>query len=229
MTDIIKVKNLSVSYEGKKIIENISFNVEDGDFLVIFGENGSGKSSLIKAMLSLKEPSGGEIEFSGGLSPHEIGYLPQTSQAQRGFPASVREVVLSGCLNKMGKRAFYGKKEKALAEEKMELLDIHNLKNESFQNLSGGQMQRVLLARALCSAGRVLLLDEPTSGLDPSKTADFYELICRINAQGTAVIMVSHDVHSSLSVAKHVLHIGNHSALFYGTAHDYELSSLIED
>ena len=229
MKDIIKVKNLSLSYEGKNVIENISFNVEEGDFLVVFGENGSGKSSLIKAILSLKEPSGGKIEFSGGLSPHEIGYLPQTSLSQRGFPASVKEVVLSGCLNKMVARPFYGKKEKALAEEKMKLLGIQNLAKECFRNLSGGQMQRVLLARALCSAGRVLLLDEPTSGLDPAKTADFYEMICRINAQGTAVIMVSHDVHSALSVAKHVLHIGNHSALFYGTAKDYELSSLIED
>lgn len=229
MNSIINVNNLSVSYEGKKVLENISFSIEDGDFLVIFGENGSGKSSLIKAMLSLKEPCGGEIEFSGGLQPYEIGYLPQASEAQRGFPASVKEVVLSGCLNKMGKRAFYGKKEKALAEEKMKLLNIQSLKNESFRNLSGGQMQRVLLARALCSAGRVLLLDEPTSGLDPARTAEFYEMICRINEQGTAVIMVSHDVHSALSVAKHVLHIGNHSALFFGTAKDYELSSLIAD
>lgn len=229
MNSIIKVKALSVSYEGKKVLENISFDVQEGDFLVIFGENGSGKSSLIKTILSLKEPSGGEIEFLGDLCPYEIGYLPQTSQAQRGFPASVREVVLSGCLNKMGMRPFYSKKEKALAEEKMKLLDIQSISGECFRNLSGGQMQRVLLARALCSAGRVLLLDEPTSGLDPSKTADFYEMICRINASGTAVIMVSHDVHSALSVAKHVLHIGNRSALFFGTAKDYELTSLIED
>lgn len=229
MNDILRVKNLSVSYDGKKVIENINFTVSEGDFLVIFGENGSGKSSLIKAILSLKEPSGGEIEFLGGLHSFEIGYLPQTSQAHYGFPASVREVVLSGCVNKMGRRPFYSKKEKALADEKMKLLDVYDLRQESFGSLSGGQMQRVLLARALCSATKMLLLDEPTSGLDPSKTASFYEMICRINKQGTAVIMVSHDVHSALSVAKHVLHIGGHNALFFGTATEYETTNIIED
>lgn len=221
MSDILTVKNLAVAYDGKKVIENINFSVSEGDFLVIFGENGSGKSSLIKALLSLKAPSFGKIEFCGGLSAHEIGYLPQMTPSQQDFPASAWEVVLSGCLNKMGLKPFYGKKEKECAKKNMQLLSVYDLKNECFRNLSGGQKQRVLLARALCAAGKLLLLDEPVAGLDPVATADFYKSIRTINENGTAIIMVSHDVISSLTVAKHVLNIGNHTALFFGTAKEY--------
>lgn len=228
MKNILAVKNLALAYDGKKVIENIDFCVEEGDFLVIFGENGSGKSSLINALLSLKVPSNGTITLCEGMERSDIGYLPQSAPLQQNFPASAWEVVLSGCLNKMGAKPFYGKKEKEIAKKNMELLSIYDLKKESFGNLSGGQKQRVLLARALCSASRLLLLDEPVAGLDPAATADFYEIICRINNEGTAVIMVSHDVHSSLSVAKHVLHIGSKTALFYGTPHEYEMTHAID-
>lgn len=224
MKNILTVKNLSLAYEGKKVIENIDFCVQEGDFLVIFGENGSGKSSLIKALLSLKAPSGGTITLADGMKHSDIGYLPQMASLQQNFPASVWEVVLSGCLNRMGLRPFYGKREKEIAKKNMQLLSIYDLKKECFRNLSGGQQQRVLLARALCSANTLLLLDEPVAGLDPAAAADFYEIICKINAAGTAVIMVSHDIHSSLSVAKHVLHIGSKTALFFGTPHEYEMT-----
>lgn len=228
MKEILTVKNLTLSYEGKKVIENIDFCVQEGDFLVIFGENGSGKSSLIKALLALKAPSNGNITLLNGMKHCDIGYLPQTSPLQQNFPASVWEVVLSGCLNKMGLKPFYTKKEKEIAKKNMQLLSIYDLRKESFGNLSGGQKQRVLLARALCSATRLLLLDEPVAGLDPAAAADFYEIICKINDSGTAVIMVSHDVHSSLSVAKHVLHIGSKTALFFGTPKEYELTHTID-
>ena len=226
MENLLSVKDLAISYEGKKIIENVSFEVEEGDFLVIFGENGSGKSSLVKVLLNLKAPLEGEVSFMEGFNRNEIGYLPQLLPRQKDFPASAWEVVISGCLNKMGRRPFYGKKEKEAAKKNMELLGVYNLRKECFRSLSGGQMQRVLLARALCAAGRLLLLDEPVSGLDISATADFYEAICKINQSGVAVIMVSHDIHTSLSVAKHVLKLGRGGELFFGTPEEYELEEL---
>lgn len=226
MDNILTAQNLSVSYGNKTIIENISFTVEEGDFLVIFGENGSGKSSLVKALLGLKAPSDGKISFSEGVKHSEIGYLPQITPEQRDFPASAMEIVLSGCLNSMGIRPFYGKKEKALAKKNMELLSVYNLKNECFRTLSGGQKQRVLLARALCATKKMLILDEPVSGLDPVATKDFYEAITLINKTGVCIIMVSHDMTSALSVAKHVLDIGNHTVLFFGTAEEYNNSDL---
>ena len=202
--------------------ENINFSVSEGDFLVVFGENGSGKSSLVNALLSLKAPSRGSIEYSPQLNSNEIGYLPQMTPSKNDFPASAWEVVLSGTLNKMGFRPFYTKKEKEIARKNMELLSIYDLKKECFRTLSGGQKQRVLLARALCAAKKLLLLDEPVAGLDPSATADFYESIKKINENGLAVIMVSHDVSSSLCVAKHVLDIGHHTMQFFGAAGDYK-------
>ena len=228
MGKILSVKNLSIDYDGKKIAENICFDVEEGDFLVIFGENGSGKTSVIKSLLGIKSNREGKIEFLSGLRENEIGYLPQLADNQKSFPASVNEVVLSGCLNKMGAFPFYRKKEKERAENAMEMLGIKNLKKESFGSLSGGQKQRVLLARALCATSRLILLDEPVSGLDPCAAADFYEMICKINQSGIAVVMVSHDIHSSLSVAKHVLELGS-KEIFYGTPLEYEVKTLREE
>ena len=224
MENILTVKDLSVTYSGKKVISDINFTAEDGDFLVIFGENGSGKSSLVKALLGLKSPSDGKITFGDGIKHSEIGYLPQMTPEQKDFPASAMEVVLSGCLNSMGLKPFYGKKEKALAKKNMELLSVYDLKNECFRTLSGGQKQRILLARALCAAKKLLILDEPVSGLDPVATKDFYEAITLINKTGVCIIMVSHDTESALCVAKHVLDIGNHTVLFFGTAEEYKQS-----
>ncbi len=221
MKDILTVKDLAVTYSGKTVIRDINFTLEEGDFLVIFGENGSGKSSLIKTLLSLKAPSYGKILFDKSLKHNQIGYLPQMTPSQKDFPASAKEVVLSGCLNRMGLRPFYGRKEKQLAKKNMELLSVYDLKNECFRTLSGGQKQRVLLARALCSAEKLLLLDEPVSGLDPVATKDFYEAIAAVNKSGISIIMVSHDEKGALSVAKHVLDIGGHTARFFGTVQEY--------
>lgn len=222
MNNLITVNNLAIAYDGKSIIENISFKVEEGDFLVIFGENGSGKSSLVKALLGLKNPSRGEITFSPDLKQKEIGYLPQSQVVKKDFPASVWEVVLSGCLNKMGFRPFYTKKEKELARKNMELLSVYDLKDACFRNLSGGQVQRVLLARALCAAEKLILLDEPISGLDQSSAAEFYDSIKKINQSGMAVIMISHDIRESLHIAKHVLNLSGSDTYFYGDAEDYK-------
>ena len=217
----LELKNITKVFGSVVANKNVSLQVRKGEILSILGENGSGKSSLLKTLLSLKAPSEGRIIFENGLRRDQIGYLPQITPQQKDFPASALEVVLSGCLNKMGLKPFYGKKEKALAQKNMELLNVYNLKGECFRTLSGGQKQRVLLARALCSAGKMLLLDEPVAGLDPLATRDFYEAIDHINKNGVCIIMVSHDTDASLPLAKHVLDIGNHTAQFFGTREEY--------
>lgn len=213
MSQII-CKELSLAYDGKTVIENISFTVEKGDYLCIVGANGSGKSTLVKSLLGLKSPVKGSIITGDGVTVGDIGYLPQQTAAQKDFPASVREIVLSGCLNKC-RHGFYSKSEKERAKENMARLEISHLENECYRNLSGGQKQRVLLARALCSMGKILLLDEPVAGLDPVATREMYDIAENINSQGVTVIMVSHDLSAVSKYATHVLHLGQTS--FFGT------------
>ena len=215
----ITVKNLEVGYEKKTITEPISFKVDRQDYLCIVGENGAGKSTLMKTLLGLIKPVGGEIIFGDGLKSNEIGYLPQQTVVQRDFPASVREIVMSGCQARAGFRPFYNKEEKKLAEENMERMGITQLADSCYRELSGGQQQRVLLARALCATRKVLLLDEPVSGLDPKVTADMYELINGLNRDGITIIMISHDIAAAVRYATHILHIG--SNLFYGSREEY--------
>jgi zinc transport system ATP-binding protein len=215
----ITVKNLEVGYEKKTITEPINFKVDRQDYLCIVGENGAGKSTLMKTLLGLIKPVGGEIIFGDGLKANEIGYLPQQTVVQRDFPASVREIVLSGCQARAGFRPFYNKEEKKLAEENMERMGITGLADSCYRELSGGQQQRVLLARALCATRKVLLLDEPVSGLDPKVTADMYELIDGLNRDGITIIMISHDIAAAVRYATHILHIG--ANLFYGSREEY--------
>lgn len=215
----ITVKNLEAGYEKKTITGPLSFTVDRQDYLCIVGENGAGKSTLMKTMLGLIKPVNGEIIFSDGLKANEIGYLPQQTLVQRDFPASVREIVLSGCQARVGFRPFYNKEEKKLANENMERMGISQLAGSCYRDLSGGQQQRVLLARALCATRKVLLLDEPVSGLDPRVTADMYELIHSLNREGITIIMISHDIAAAIKYATHILHIGEN--LFYGTRDEY--------
>ena len=217
---LISCKNICLSYENNKVITDLSFTVEAGDYLCIVGENGSGKSTLVKAMLGLKETSSGHLHFGEGLKKGEIGYLPQQTTAQKDFPASVFEVVISGCA--ADKRSiFYTRKHKELAYENMKKLDILSLEKKCFRELSGGQQQRVLLARALCATKKLLLLDEPVTGLDPVVTGELYSLIRSINKDyGITVIMVSHDLHSALKNASHILHLSKNKE-FFGTTEDY--------
>lgn len=217
---VITAKNLSLGYDSKPILENLNFSVEEGDYLCIVGENGSGKSTLMKTLLNLTEPLGGKIIMGDGIKRNEIGYLPQQTLVQKDFPASVREIVLSGCQARMGLKPFYGKEEKALAEENMERMDITHLADRSYRYLSGGQQQRVLLARALCATRKILLLDEPVAGLDPRVTAEMYSLIEQLNKEGITIIMISHDIEAALKYASHILHIG--AEVFYGTAEEYK-------
>lgn len=209
------------------VIENLSFEINSGDYLCIVGENGSGKSTLVKALLSLKKPENGTIEFGDGLKKNEIGYLPQQTSAQKSFPASVSEVVISGCLNSRGFRPFYSLKERKTAAENIEKLGITELKNRSYRELSGGQQQRVLLARALCATKKLLLLDEPVTGLDPIITAEFYELISRINKEGITVIMVTHDISAALKYANRVLCM-REDRHFFGSLEEFKNSDFAD-
>ena len=220
----IEAKNLSVGYEDGVVAENINFAISEGDYLCIVGENGSGKTTLMKTLLRLQKPIGGEIIYGEGGRLKEIGYLPQQTVVQKDFPASVKEIVISGFQAKMGMRPFYNKEEKELAVKNMERMGILDLQSRCYRDLSGGQQQRVLLARALCAAGNILLLDEPVSGLDPKVTADMYELIERLNKEGITIIMVSHDIHAAVNYATHILHIGEE--IFFGTKEQYMQSEV---
>ena len=215
----LEVKNLKVGYEKDIVGENISFTVNPGDYLCIVGENGSGKSTLMKTLLNLIKPLDGEISTGDGLVKNEVGYLPQQTVVQRDFPASVKEIVISGCQAHMGMRPFYTKKEKDLAKENMERMGISDLANHCYRELSGGQQQRVLLARALCATRKLLVLDEPVSGLDPRVTAEMYELIEKLNKEGVTIIMVSHDISAAIKYASHVLHMGK--TVFFGSKEAY--------
>ena len=223
---LITCENLSFAYEGVTVLQNLNFKVEQGDYLCILGENGAGKSTLMKGLLGLKKSSGGSVVFGEGLRAREIGYLPQQTPVQKDFPASVQEVVLSGCLSGMGLRPFYGKAEKERAARSMESLEITDLRERCYRDLSGGQQQRVLLARALCATKKVILLDEPVAGLDPLVTINMYKLIERINKDmGITVIMVSHDIQAATRYATHILHLGEDRQLFFGSREDYRHSA----
>ena len=217
-------QNLTLGYDSKIVVSGLSFTVNAGDYLCVVGENGSGKSTLMKTILKLKTPMMGQILAGDGLAPNEIGYLPQQTVVQKDFPASVREVVRSGCLNRSGWRPFYNHTEKQMAEENMEKLGISNLAKRCYRELSGGQQQRVLLARALCATRKILLLDEPVAGLDPKATVEMYDLIVKLNGNGTTIIMISHDIAASVKYASHILHVGGQSVLFFGTTADYLIS-----
>lgn len=221
MGALLKCENVSLGYEGDIVTKNINFTVNSGDYLCIVGENGSGKSTLIKALLGLKPQMSGDISLCGEAGKREIGYLPQQTMVQRDFPASVREIVQSGCVNRCGLLPFYRREDKKLADDMMKRLDIKALEKRCYRELSGGQQQRVLLARALCAARKMILLDEPVTGLDPKAANEMYELIDSLNKKdGITVIMVSHDMNAAVRYASHILHIGSRQ-LFFGTKEDY--------
>ena len=223
---LLSCQDLALGYEGRAILSHISFEVNAGDYLCIVGENGSGKSTLMRTILGLHSPLHGAVKTGDGLKQSEIGYLPQQTLVQKDFPASVWEIVLSGCPGRHRLLPFYSKADKRLALDNLEKMGITHLKKRCYRELSGGQQQRVLLARALCATKKLLLLDEPVSGLDPKVTAEMYQLIETLNRkEGITVIMISHDIRSTLQYATHVLHLG--SEVFFGTLKDYLNSSAL--
>lgn len=223
---LIRCCSLSLGYEGKTVLQNCDFAVEQGDYLCIVGENGAGKSTLLRGILGLIKPVGGHVHFS--LPLREAGYLPQQTPVQRDFPASVTEVVLSGFLGKKGFRPFYTHDEKKKAQENLALLGAAELAHRCYRDLSGGQQQRVLLARALCAAEKLLLMDEPFTGLDPGVSNELYSVIDRLNReQGITVLMVTHDVTGALEHAKHILHLGQEQ--YFGTVAEYRRTPLCRE
>ena len=214
--------DLALGYEGRAVLSGLSFSVNAGDYLCIVGENGSGKSTLMKTILGLMKPLGGKIAWGEGLRENEIGYLPQQTAVQRDFPATVWEIVLSGCQSRTGRRPFYSKAEKDLARKNMERMGVTAFARRCYRELSGGQQQRVLLARALCATQKILLLDEPVTGLDPKVTAEMYELIARLNREGVTVIMISHDITAAVQCASPILPVGHD--IFFGTVEAYRRS-----
>lgn len=216
--------DISLGYEGQPICEHLNLTINKGDYLCIVGDNGSGKTTLTKALLSLKAPLSGSIELGDGVTKRDIGYLPQQTELQKDFPASVEEVVLSGCTSRLGKRFFMGRAERLEAMQNMKMMNVYDLAHKSYRTLSGGQMQRVLLARALCAAGKILILDEPVSGLDPSASADLYSTIHHLNKHiGITIIMVTHDIENALRDATSVLKISKEPTL-YSSVEEYKRS-----
>ncbi len=216
---LITARELAVGYGSQAVADNISFTVNKGDYLCIIGENGAGKSTLMKTLLRLQTPIKGDLIFDDDLDHGCIGYLPQQTVVQKDFPASVMEIVLSGCQGRKGLRPFYDRADKALVRENLSEMGISGLSRRCYRELSGGQQQRVLLARALCAAEDIILLDEPTAGLDPGATEDMYKTIASLNDKGMTVIMISHDISAAVRYADHILMIG--TVPFYGTKDEF--------
>ncbi len=206
---LIKAEKLSLGYDSGAIVKDLNFEVNSGDYLCIIGHNGSGKSTLMRTLLGLIKPISGEVVFEGGLRKNEIGYLPQQTQVQKDFPASIEEIVLSGCVSKEGFKPFFSKEDRAKAKANIEKLGLSGMGKRSFRDLSGGQQQRVLLARALCATSKMLLVDEPVSGLDPEAQYEMYGILHHLNHnRGVTIIMISHDLEAVDRYAGHVLTMG---------------------
>ena len=218
---LITCRDAAFAYEGRTVLQQLDFAVQQGDYLCIVGENGSGKTTLMKGILGLMRPKSGEIIMGGGLKSTQVGYLPQQSTTQKDFPASVYEVVISGRLSSRGMLPFYSKADKQAAHDNMERLGILHLRKKSFRELSGGQQQRALLGRALCATKKALLLDEPAAGLDPLVTEELYGTIKSLSADmGITIIMISHDIKAAVRYASHILHLQNRQ-VFFGATVDY--------
>lgn len=217
---LIRCRDAGLGYDNKALIEHFDFQVYKGDYVCIVGENGSGKSTLLKTLLGLIKPVSGEVALAAAVQNGAIGYLPQQTQVQRQFPASVFEVVLSGFLNRSRRSPFFHKEEKRAALKNLSRLGIADLAKQCYGKLSGGQQQRVLLARALCAAGDILVLDEPVTGLDPMAAGTLYENLRKLHKEGMAVVMVTHDLRSAVSEAEHILHM-NEGEYFYGSVGEY--------
>lgn len=216
---LISVNSINMSYDGREVLGELSFEIFEGDYLCIVGENGSGKSTLVDGLLGLKRVDRGSIVYADGFTKKQLGFLPQKTEVQADFPATSMEIVLSGCAGKTG--LFYNKKSRELAFKNMEKLGITSIANQSFRELSGGQQQRVLLARALCAAEKMLVLDEPVTGLDPKATKDMYALINNVNkSENIAVVMITHDIPAAVKFANKILYLGK-NRYFFGSTDEF--------
>ena len=218
--NLIELKNVTLGYGNHTVLKTLNFEIKEGDFLCVVGPNGSGKSTLIKAILGLIKPQNGKIEFNG-LKKNFVGYMPQETKVDANFPASVYEIVLSGTLNKLKVNSFYGKEHKALADNYLKLLNIYNLKNTCFCDLSGGQRQKVLLARSLCATSKLLILDEPSNNLDSNSKRELYQLLDKLNKEnGITIIMITHDLDHGNLIGNKILSL-REDDIFIGTTKEF--------
>lgn len=204
----ITCQDVALGYQKTVLVQGLNLEVNRGDYWCVIGDNGVGKSTFVRTLLGLQPVLAGQISLGEGLRAQDLGYLPQQTAVQRDFPATVEEIVRSGCVSSMGWRPWLSGKHLARVDENLERMGIAHLAKRSYRTLSGGQQQRVRLARALCAADRVLLLDEPVAGLDPEGTAEMYALMDRLNREGMTIIMVSHDLTRVQTHATHILHMG---------------------
>ncbi len=216
--ELLEIKNLTVKNENVALFSNLNFKVSSGDYLAIVGENGSGKTTLMNTILGLRKNYDGEIIFKSGRTKKDMGYLPQVTILKNDFPASCEEIVMSGLISKK-QHFFYTSEDKEKRDMMMDKLGITYLKKKSYAEISGGQRQRVLLARALLATKDILFLDEPVTGLDPYVTQDLYHIIKKLNDEGIAIVMISHDIKEIFKYATHILHIGKN--IFYGSKEEY--------
>ena len=220
---LITCEKASFAYEGRSVINGLDLKIERGEYLCVVGENGSGKSTLIKGLLGLIAPVHGRITYGEGLTRSALGYLPQRTDVQNDFPASVWEVVTSGC---RGHALFLTSAMRRTAQQNIELMGIDDIRNRSFMELSGGQQQRALLARALCATRSLLLLDEPVAGLDPRVTREMYDVISMLHRERRlTIVMISHDIATALRYADRILHMSQ-NGMFLGTPDEYRQSDL---
>ena len=218
---LIKFENVQLGYVNKVICENVDLEIEDGDYITVFGENGSGKSTFLKTLVGIIPQLKGEIIYDKSIDPKAMGYLPQSINVRSDFPASAFEIVLSGCIKKIKARPFYSKQEKEYAKEVMKIFNIQRLAGRPFRELSGGQQQRVLLARAYCSMKKILVLDEPFTGLDPYSVKQLIATLDELNKQGITIIIVSHLVNAALECSKKIVQISKEN-IFVGTPEEYK-------
>lgn len=219
---LLECKKLSIGYQNKVVCKDISFKVERGEYVCVIGENGSGKSTMLKTILGLNKAISGKIIFDDDFNKSAIGYLPQQSGIQKDFPATVKEIVMSGFLGKIGLRPFYNRKEKDKATAIMRELEILEFQKKSMRDLSGGQQQRVLLARALCASDELLIMDEPINNLDAKSMKSFYKLISKLNRENNITIMlVTHDIEKVIKDVNHIIYLKDNTLKFSGTQRDF--------
>lgn len=216
---LIELENVTLGYDKHIVLKNIDLKIEEGDFICVVGPNGSGKSTLIKGILGLIKPLKGKIKYNG-LKQNFIGYMPQETKVDANFPASVSEIVLSGTLNSIGLKPFYSKEAKEKVLKTLKLLNIENIKNKSFADLSGGQRQKVLLARSLCATSKLLILDEPSNNLDTKSKEKLYETIKNLNEEGITIIMITHDLDHDTLLGNKILSL-REDEIFFGTTEEF--------
>ena len=215
---LIELKNLSLGYDNHIVLKNINMTIEENDFICIVGPNGSGKSTLVKGILGLIKPFKGKVIYNN-LKQNFIGYMPQETRVDSNFPASVYEIVLSGTLNRLGLKSFYTKKEKEIANNNLKILGIEKLKDKNFCDLSGGQRQKVLLARSLCATSKLLILDEPSNNLDTKSKKELYKLIVDLNKNhNITIIIITHDLDHDNLIGNKILSLREDETFFGDTS-----------